>query len=511
MILLLAITALIAGLMVYDYYDKRKKSSAFLIMGAAEKAEGLLLGFFGPPIEITDLVKNWTINGTVRLSEPSSLGAKFIPLLERQRQVHCLTIWKNDRLEYLLLREGESWLTRYRNKSGQATWRSLDSNGKSNEKWDAAAQPSQEEESWNTFPSLSWKQSLVWTVNYPLPPASKKGMTTATRWKDSDNVYIAAVSVLMTDITELAHEIKIGKSLRFFLASGDGFFIDFNGRTATVPEGSSLGRSAANGDAGGDPLFSKAIEIWLQKGKTLDPFSFGFQGETWWGYILGLKGSRQNTAICLLAMETDLIDMLGYGHILVLAAIMVLWGVFVFYAFRHYREIRAVLDRMKPASMSDQDILDIIAGGESDNLEFKSTLRWNLKSGKPGKEIELASLKTVCAFMNTDGGTLLVGVDDEGEILGIEADNFPNDDKYLRHFSSIFNQHIGLEFSEFVDFSLKSVKNGQVLVVHCRPSPNPVFLRNNKDESFYIRSGPSSRQLTTSQVLDYLKERSQDS
>jgi hypothetical protein len=64
-----------------------------------------------------------------------------------------------------------------------------------------------------------------------------------------------------------------------------------------------------------------------------------------------------------------------------------------------------------------------------------------------------------------------------------------------------------LEFSEFLEFVLMPLNGEQVLAVRCRPSPRPVFVTHKKDEMFFIRSGPSSRQLTTSQTLAYLEER----
>jgi hypothetical protein len=67
-------------------------------------------------------------------------------------------------------------------------------------------------------------------------------------------------------------------------------------------------------------------------------------------------------------------------------------------------------------------ITDLIQEGESDELEFKSSLRWDYKQGKVNKELEGVIVKTVSAFANSDGGTLLIGVDDDGNALGIEKD-----------------------------------------------------------------------------------------
>ena len=146
-------------------------------------------------------------------------------------------------------------------------------------------------------------------------------------------------------------------------------------------------------------------------------------------------------------------------------------------------------------------------GGETDRLEFKSTLRWNLKADRAGKEIELVALKTLAAYMNSEGGTLVVGVDDGGKVLGLDADRLESEDKFLRHFSSIFREHVGLDYSDYLEFGIRRIGGERVFIVDCRPSPRPVFLKQKREESFFIRVGPSSRQLSTSQVLEYLKDR----
>jgi Schlafen, AlbA_2 len=65
---------------------------------------------------------------------------------------------------------------------------------------------------------------------------------------------------------------------------------------------------------------------------------------------------------------------------------------------------------------------DAYAREESQTIEFKSTLRWDSESQKANKELERAVVKTIAAFLNTDGGVLLIGVDDEKKVLGLEGD-----------------------------------------------------------------------------------------
>ena len=152
-------------------------------------------------------------------------------------------------------------------------------------------------------------------------------------------------------------------------------------------------------------------------------------------------------------------------------------------------------------------IKSLISSGESDRVEFKSTLRWNLKTDRSEKVIENSWLKSIVAFLNTDGGILLIGVSDAGNILGTATDRFDSDDRYLLHVNNRIREYIGLEFVTFINFQLVPVEGQKVLLVQCQPSPSPVFLKTGKDEDFYVRVGPGNRRLSTSEVLTYVTNR----
>ena len=166
--------------------------------------------------------------------------------------------------------------------------------------------------------------------------------------------------------------------------------------------------------------------------------------------------------------------------------------------------LQAIPDDM---ATSVERIKILISSGEGDRAEFKSTLRWNLKTDNSDKRVEKAWLKSVVAFLNKNGGVLLVGVQDDGDILGIDADQFDNEDKYLLHVNNRIKQHTGLEHAGFIRFQLVPVDQKKVLIVECQPSPSPVFLKMGNEEDFYIRIGPGSRKLSTSEVLAYVSNR----
>jgi len=146
-----------------------------------------------------------------------------------------------------------------------------------------------------------------------------------------------------------------------------------------------------------------------------------------------------------------------------------------------------------------------IRAGENARLEFKSSLRWNIIAQRIDKAIEHSLLKTIVAFLNSEGGTLLIGVEDSGNILGIEIDQFPNEDKYLLHFGHLLTEKIGNQNIDQIQSDLKEVSGKKILRVDCMPSSTPVFLKGDGEE-FYIRNGPSSVPLSTSEVLEYSKK-----
>jgi len=181
------------------------------------------------------------------------------------------------------------------------------------------------------------------------------------------------------------------------------------------------------------------------------------------------------------------------------------------YYFRHLQpQTASVAGETIPGQLESSDVSmtdeeKLIAMGENEKLEFKSTLRWNLIADKPDKAVENSALKTVVAFLNTEGGTLLIGVKDDGSVLGFEKDQFLNEDKFLLHFASLLNDRIGRQYLEHIQWGLKKVKDGKILRVDCKPSSTPAFLKGNGEE-FYVRNGPSSILLSTSEVLEYSKK-----
>jgi len=175
-------------------------------------------------------------------------------------------------------------------------------------------------------------------------------------------------------------------------------------------------------------------------------------------------------------------------------------------------KITATEEGVSPVSLED-----MIREGESDELEFKSTLRWDLKEGVVNKKLEEVILKTVAAFANSQGGTLLIGVDDDGTILGLEHDYLSlgevDRDKFELHIRNLLNQQFGAGFvTSKVQVGFPEVEGKEVCQVEVSIAREPVILtlkdKNGQSiEKFYARSGNSSQEIPLSELNAYVKER----
>ena len=169
------------------------------------------------------------------------------------------------------------------------------------------------------------------------------------------------------------------------------------------------------------------------------------------------------------------------------------------------------------AAIAPVSVRDLIAEGESDELEFKATLRWDLDLGAANKTLELVVSKTVAAFANSQGGTLLIGVDDDGQVIGLEHDYLAlggiDADKFELHLRNLLNQQFGKAFvSSKLKVRFPEVDEKTLCLVDVEPATEPMILKTKDKqgqdiEKFYVRSGNSSQEIPLREMAGYVKER----
>jgi signal-transduction protein with cAMP-binding, CBS, and nucleotidyltransferase domain len=149
---------------------------------------------------------------------------------------------------------------------------------------------------------------------------------------------------------------------------------------------------------------------------------------------------------------------------------------------------------------------EIVESGESGTVEFKSSLRWNFRTLKKDKVLESVIIKTIAGFLNSKGGHLFIGVNDDGEIVGLDWDGFENDDKLLLHLANLIKQRLSPIQLNFISMTIEHLDDKKFLRVDCYKSNIPAYVVEGNNEFFYIRTGPSTSAVGLSEVYNYIQE-----
>ncbi len=164
---------------------------------------------------------------------------------------------------------------------------------------------------------------------------------------------------------------------------------------------------------------------------------------------------------------------------------------------------------------SDDLVNRLISKDESNELEFKSSARYDYELKRKDKRIEFSVLKTVAAFLNTEGGELIIGVDDDGKVLGLTEDyqcvHKKNRDGYELFLNDLIFNSLGADLSPNVKLTCHTIDGKDIWRVSVSPSSEPIYLLDdNKVEQLYIRRGNSTVALNAKEVLNYSKKRWKD-
>jgi uncharacterized protein YaaQ len=152
-----------------------------------------------------------------------------------------------------------------------------------------------------------------------------------------------------------------------------------------------------------------------------------------------------------------------------------------------------------------EKVRQIIREGETKNAEFKQTLSLDVKKQTKEKHLELSALKTVAGFLNASGGNLIIGVDDDRNIIGLNKEInklHKNLDKFLLHWKNLIKNSIGEEFYPYIDYKIININDKNLLFVECRGSKDPCYLYK---KDFYVRTNPATDKLEGPQLVKYIK------
>ena len=163
----------------------------------------------------------------------------------------------------------------------------------------------------------------------------------------------------------------------------------------------------------------------------------------------------------------------------------------------------------EPMVVHQRPLVELVALGESATLEFKSTFQWDVVQGKQNTALRHEVLRTVAAFLNTGGGTLVIGVEDDGKAFGIEHDltfvKGKNTDGFQQTLASVTADQLGAGISPYIKVRFEPLSGHSVCVIDVDRCSEPAFLKGQHGPEFWVRLANTSRRLDAEETVRYVQ------
>ena len=149
---------------------------------------------------------------------------------------------------------------------------------------------------------------------------------------------------------------------------------------------------------------------------------------------------------------------------------------------------------------------------ESRVVEYKQTARWNVREQRRDKTMEQVVAKTVAGMLNDRGGTLLIGVTDDGTPVGLDDDyaqvSPPNADAYVNWLDTLFNNSLGHAGAHRLTIRIDQVNHQDVCRIDVPASSRPIWVKTKDGpDVLYQRRNNSTRPVPPTEVEHFITER----
>jgi hypothetical protein len=193
------------------------------------------------------------------------------------------------------------------------------------------------------------------------------------------------------------------------------------------------------------------------------------------------------------------------AHILLLIVVISLIGAIVFIIpYKYWR-------RKLHKKLISSDVEKLIKNGQNEEVEFKKSLRYDYRHVKTDKNLENIILKSISGFLNGRGGTLLIGVDDFGEVLGLDNDYWSlkkkTKDGFEQRLMLIISNAFGKAICSKIHASFHTINDKEICSLFIERSKRPIYFTENNQTVFFLRTGNVTNPLSTRETVEYLESK----
>ncbi len=522
------IALLLIPIIILITYSGLKSNDAFsenLINSLSQKLDRDITDLLDPVRkEILQVIQTYPASSAFSLDE-DSLAKVFIPLISRVPAIGSIMLYNSDGQSLTLYKEkntfvsslqnpgydtnGIIWNRRLRDNSISSSWSEMISGQDERRKalLDILDQIAHDDD------------ELWWPGLYQSNLLKEPVITAAVDWfsEVDSTVFICSIEMpLRIMIRHLQSFNKYRDRIIFFI-TGSGQMIEI---PAVLPDTlQTLAEKYLTGsiDSPQDSILLAYLNNWNQNGGNMNmTYHHRLPDDDWWLHIRPFHSFERIDALGLAVSEGSLkMGLLARNYQVIIVTVLVLASILMYLAAARRRKKKRT-DDASDTGMKDWP--GLINSGEHQHMEFKSALRWDQHLQKVNPKLEDVIIKSIAAFSNGKGGTLLIGVRDNGEIAGLEGDFNSlkkNDSDYFEiHLRNLLKQHFGIPFltqNMIIDFPV--IDGTEICAIQIAEGSEPVYItttdkHGNKTERFYVRSGNSSQEIQSlKEITEYISKR----
>ena len=443
-----------------------------------------------------------------------SLNQYFSGVIKQNELISAVVLSGNNK-QYILVKEDKSWISTFDNELNDSltTWHRYDENHNEISSWVDTYSFVFQKSTIKELLKNKGNEETLWQV-----------IERSTKEREDLAIYVTTVSGQMDKnfVFAFVYSIKSIEDRLSFQTGESNMLLTLMGDKTDVYFPLSVDMQLA--DSSGNTLRTKVMQIidnW-RKNKDGKPqlFSFPFAEREYWTRIDTLVNKQDVSAFAYTVKESDLKKMekeqdLKYVYI---ATLFLIFSIIIGFIIKGNGR-NGVTDKLPELTpLSQAEIASVLTEGETGNIEFKSSLRWDYREEKVNPLLENVILKTIAAFTNANGGHLIIGVDDDGKVLGLENDynsfKKQNLDYFELHIRKIINNQFGIAYGQsMLNIEFPKINGLNICVITINPAIKPQFLTiKNKQgqmvEKFYVRVGNSSQEISSlEEINEYMKRR----
>jgi hypothetical protein len=504
----------ITGLGLFFTMDSQQPYADEIISNASASFEADLKAFIRRSGESMTNLKQSSNHVDLQYLTADSLNTFAEQLILNDAYLKGVVLF-TENLTYVFFRDNKTWVTTFtKNQPGDSLvdWRRLNNKLEVLSEWT---------DTYNFFmdnknllairQTLKDEKHVVWKAAESRVPGKRNLLFGIFQLTTKDKVPVIAAFMYKTE--------ELGSRFSTVLQFSNPLvtIITTDNQTLTPLKTTDSTTIAAYGSVSAE--VNKLINNWKEQAdQKAKSYSFTKENKVFWTRIDSITPQNGVRGFAVTVAEDDIFTTVSridqfflYGSVFFFLLSIILYVIFRLKSGKENN-----IKELQP--MSDELLKSLISKGETEYVEFKSSLRWDYREEKPNKVLEEVILKSIAAFANAKGGTLFIGVNDELEVIGLEPDfntlKKKDIDYFELHLRKLINNQYGIRFSNtylLIQFAVLSGKS--VCVIQIAPSNYPLYLKiKNKQgqvmEKFYVRSGNASHSIDLLQEInDYIKAR----